>query len=109
MGISFTVTTTYREPLVGWINNLYGAGGYVLPLIFGLYSAFYVDNATVLMLAPVDYCANALLLSASDVARNFNNRGSDIPVYNYTGNYCPNAGDMYKYLTEGLPVPQRYI
>ncbi|XP_065075681.1 fatty acyl-CoA reductase wat-like [Ochlerotatus camptorhynchus] len=103
------ITSTYEEPLVGWINNLYGPGGYMLPILLGLYSAVFVDSTKVPMFAPVDYCSNALLLSAVDVARNFNPTQDNIPVYNYADSCCPNYGKMYDYLLEGLPWPKRYI
>ncbi|XP_062558335.1 fatty acyl-CoA reductase wat-like [Armigeres subalbatus] len=103
------ITSTYKEPLVAWINNMYGAGGYVLPMIFGLYSAYFVDNATVPMFAPVDYCANALLLSAFDVANSFHTGRSVIPVYNYADKSCPNFQDCYNYFIEGLPWIQKSV
>lgn len=101
------ITSTYKEPLVGWINNLYGPGGYMLPTLLGLYSATFVDGTKVPLFAPADYCSNALLLSAVDVARNFNPTQDCIPVYNYADSCCPNYAKTYEYLIEGLPWLKR--
>uniref|UniRef100_A0A182M4D7 Fatty acyl-CoA reductase n=1 Tax=Anopheles culicifacies TaxID=139723 RepID=A0A182M4D7_9DIPT len=55
------VTSAYREPSPGWVNNFNGPAGMVVPVIRGqVYWCYGADDATVHMV-PVDYCVNALL------------------------------------------------
>uniref|UniRef100_A0A182P9V3 Fatty acyl-CoA reductase n=1 Tax=Anopheles epiroticus TaxID=199890 RepID=A0A182P9V3_9DIPT len=60
------VSSAYREPTPGWVNNFNGPAGMVVPVIRGqVYWVYGVDDATVHMV-PVDYCVNALLTVAWD-------------------------------------------
>uniref|UniRef100_A0A182NV71 Fatty acyl-CoA reductase n=1 Tax=Anopheles dirus TaxID=7168 RepID=A0A182NV71_9DIPT len=81
------VTSAYREPAPGWVNNFNGPAGMVVPVIRGqVYWCYGADDATVHMV-PVDYCVNALLAVAWDNARRIQYpepvKREVIPVYNY--------------------------
>jgi alcohol-forming fatty acyl-CoA reductase len=74
------VIPTSREPMVGWIDNMYGPSGIVLGVAAGLLRVMYIDSNQRAELVPVDYCVNSLLQGAYDVAKN---SYEEPPVYNY--------------------------
>ncbi|XP_037946957.1 fatty acyl-CoA reductase wat [Teleopsis dalmanni] len=74
------VITTYKEPVAGWIDNMYGPCGIIVGIGSGVLRVFSgkVDNKA--HIVPVDLCVNALLASAWDIARNSYDTP---PIYNY--------------------------
>jgi alcohol-forming fatty acyl-CoA reductase len=74
------VIPTSREPMVGWIDNMYGPSGIVLGVAAGLLRIMHIDSNKRAELVPVDYCVNSLLQGAYDVAKN---SYEEPPVYNY--------------------------
>lgn len=74
------VVSTYREPLVAWINNLYGPTGVVAATGVGLLRALHCDSHVNANIVPVDMCVNSLIVSACEVAGGHAPR---LPVYNY--------------------------
>ncbi|KAL9888209.1 waterproof isoform 2-T2 [Glossina fuscipes fuscipes] len=74
------VITTYREPVAGWIDNMYGPCGIIVGIGSGVLRVFsgQVDNSA--NVVPVDLCVNALLTSAWDIAKN---KYDSPPIYNY--------------------------
>jgi alcohol-forming fatty acyl-CoA reductase len=74
------VIPTSREPMVGWIDNMYGPSGIVLGVAAGLLRVLYIDRHNRSELVPVDYCVNSLLQGAYDVAKN---SYEEPPVYNF--------------------------
>ncbi|XP_050079843.1 fatty acyl-CoA reductase wat-like [Anopheles maculipalpis] len=81
------VTSAYREPTPGWVNNFNGPAGMVVPVIRGqIYWCYGMADATVHMV-PVDYCVNALLAVGWDNSqrKRLGNpiTGEIVPVYNY--------------------------
>ncbi|XP_055627584.1 fatty acyl-CoA reductase wat-like [Toxorhynchites rutilus septentrionalis] len=103
------VTSTYREPVPGWIDNFNGPSGMVVPLSEGLYSVAFVDGRKRPFIVPVDYCVNALITCAMDVYANHRTR-MGIPVYNYvnTGNN-PTWGTIIGRFCEGLSPAKRFM
>ncbi|KAJ8916661.1 hypothetical protein NQ315_000306 [Exocentrus adspersus] len=79
------VISTYKEPIPGWINNIYGATGVVFGSGMGMLRVLYCDGDADANMVPVDMCINGLIASAWDVAQRFQETKSDfqIPVYNY--------------------------
>lgn len=56
-----TVIPTYKEPVPGWIDNLYGPTSILFGVAHGILRVMYMrinSNATIV---PVDYCVNAML------------------------------------------------
>lgn len=76
------VIPTYKEPVVGWIDNMYGPTGIIVGVGAGLLRVFYGKKENHAELVPVDMCVNGILASAYDIARNYRNL-SEPPVYNY--------------------------
>uniref|UniRef100_A0A0A1XFL8 Fatty acyl-CoA reductase n=2 Tax=Zeugodacus cucurbitae TaxID=28588 RepID=A0A0A1XFL8_ZEUCU len=81
------VITTYKEPISGWIDNMYGPCGIIVGIGSGVLRVFSgkVDNKA--NIVPVDLSVNALLASAWDIARNTYDTP---PIYNYV----PDADNM---------------
>jgi fatty acyl-CoA reductase len=62
------ITSTYKEPLEGWINNFYGPIALITGIAAGVARVSLVNKKTTIQIVPVDYTANAILASAWDVA-----------------------------------------
>lgn len=76
------VIPTYKEPVCGWIDNMYGPTGIIVGVGAGLLRVFYGKKENHAELVPVDMCVNGILASAYDIAQNYRNF-SEPPVYNY--------------------------
>ncbi|KAL7043749.1 hypothetical protein ACKWTF_001650 [Chironomus riparius] len=85
------VTSTSKEPIKGWIDNLYGPTGVVAGAGSGVLRTMHCDKNINANIVPVDMTVNALIVSAYDVAnKKIEKRSSeaekdvcDIPIYNY--------------------------
>ncbi|TMW48065.1 hypothetical protein DOY81_006856, partial [Sarcophaga bullata] len=77
------------EPMPGWTDNLYGPSGLCTWTARGLVRCIYGNSKCKANMVPADYCVNAMIASAWDVARRYNQCSKDskeqreIPVYNY--------------------------
>lgn len=67
-----SVLSTYKEPVPGWTDNLYGPTGLVVGVVRGFIHAIYGDPIKKANLVPADYCVNAIIASAWDSHRRFN-------------------------------------
>jgi fatty acyl-CoA reductase len=65
----FTVVNTETDPIVGWINNLYGAVGVVAGAGYGLLKSMYCDSDIAAEIVPVDMAINNAIAIAWDVAQ----------------------------------------
>lgn len=74
------VIPTYKEPLNGWIDNMYGPTGIIIGVAAGLLRVLYIEKDNNAEIVPVDLCVNSLLASAYDIG---NNSYEEPPVYNY--------------------------
>lgn len=78
--------STYREPIRGWINNIYGPTGVLLGAGLGLFRILHCDRTVNANIIPADMTVNSLIASGWDVVErrkldNFNNE--EIPIYLY--------------------------
>ncbi|XP_043685237.1 fatty acyl-CoA reductase wat-like isoform X2 [Vespula pensylvanica] len=64
------VVPTYREPVPGWIDNLYGPVGITTSVLMGLMRIYYCDGSVKANLVPADLTVNGLIVSAWDIANN---------------------------------------
>ncbi|KAI5729237.1 hypothetical protein M8J76_000504 [Diaphorina citri] len=55
------VVSTWKEPIVGWSNNLYGPGGAAAGAALGLIHTFYAKHDKKCDLIPVDVATNMIL------------------------------------------------
>uniref|UniRef100_A0A1I8PPT4 Fatty acyl-CoA reductase n=1 Tax=Stomoxys calcitrans TaxID=35570 RepID=A0A1I8PPT4_STOCA len=83
------VMSTYKDPIPGWTDNLYGPSGLCTWSARGLVRCIYGNAKYKANMVPADYCVNAMISSAWDVARRYAISKSDseakreLPVYNY--------------------------
>ncbi|CRL00357.1 CLUMA_CG013629, isoform A [Clunio marinus] len=84
------VTSTFQEPVVAWIDNLYGPTGVVAGAGSGVLRTMHCNKNINANIVPVDMTVNALIVSAYDVATKkglqnveTNEKPYEIPIYNY--------------------------
>ncbi|XP_071570403.1 fatty acyl-CoA reductase wat-like [Temnothorax nylanderi] len=81
-GIVCTRLSSAEEPLVGWIDNMYGPQGVTVSFMLGILR-FPPGNPDVKAnIVPVDFTVNALIASAWKVYNQFR-RGKDTLIYNF--------------------------
>ncbi|XP_012059579.1 PREDICTED: putative fatty acyl-CoA reductase CG5065 [Atta cephalotes] len=61
------IISSASEPLVGWIDNIYGPSGFVRSLLLGVARFIHCNGNHKANIVPVDFTANALIASAWDV------------------------------------------
>ncbi|XP_039305879.1 fatty acyl-CoA reductase wat [Solenopsis invicta] len=76
------VVSCANEPLVGWIDNMYGPIGIVVSTLLGFTRFHHCDPNVTANIVPVDFTVNALIASAWDVF-NQRRRGKDMLIYNF--------------------------
>jgi len=64
------VVGTYREPVRGWIDNVYGPTGIVVGAATGVLHTYYLDSNIVTDIIPVDIVVNALICATKETATN---------------------------------------
>ncbi|KYM75387.1 hypothetical protein ALC53_14083, partial [Atta colombica] len=72
------IISSASEPLVGWIDNIYGPSGFVMSLLLGVARFIHCNGNHKANIVPVDFTANALIASAWDV---HNQHGKIFIVY----------------------------
>ncbi|CAH1118467.1 unnamed protein product [Phaedon cochleariae] len=78
------VISTYKEPIPGWIDNLYGPTGVVAGAISGVLRVVANNPDNTCDLVPVDTCVAGLVAAAWDVSSKDSERSTgNIVVYNY--------------------------
>lgn len=60
--------STYKEPLQGWIDNMYGPTGVAAGAGMGFLKSLHCDGSMKANIVPGDMTVNALIASAWDVA-----------------------------------------
>ncbi|XP_043504627.1 fatty acyl-CoA reductase 1-like [Polistes fuscatus] len=66
------VVATEKEPIVGWINNLYGITGIAVGSATGVLHTLYCNEKFICDIIPADYVVNNIIAAAWDVAQNQN-------------------------------------
>lgn len=61
------MVATAREPLRGWVDNVYGPTGVQCGVGAGLCRTFEVNERFIADLVPVDMAVNAIIASAWDI------------------------------------------
>nr|XP_050868827.1 fatty acyl-CoA reductase wat-like isoform X2 [Vespula vulgaris]XP_050868828.1 fatty acyl-CoA reductase wat-like isoform X2 [Vespula vulgaris]XP_050868829.1 fatty acyl-CoA reductase wat-like isoform X2 [Vespula vulgaris]XP_050868830.1 fatty acyl-CoA reductase wat-like isoform X2 [Vespula vulgaris] len=102
------VISTYREPIKGWVDNLYGPIGVTAGASIGLIRITHCNGSIKMNVLPGDLTANGLIVSAWEIANN-RRRNEDIPIYNYVSKDNPITFDELKYMTAkyGIPLPSK--
>uniref|UniRef100_A0A1B0G363 Fatty acyl-CoA reductase n=1 Tax=Glossina morsitans morsitans TaxID=37546 RepID=A0A1B0G363_GLOMM len=108
------VISTYKEPFPGWTDNLYGPSGLCTWSARGLIRCIYGNSRCLANMVPADYCVNAMIGTAWDVARRYKlNKYDDhakskceLPVYNYiSGNNNLTWGQYMNMSRKGFHEP----
>ncbi|KAK2586498.1 hypothetical protein KPH14_011396 [Odynerus spinipes] len=100
------VISTYREPIQGWTDNMYGPMGVAAGAGTGLLRSLHCDGSINANVVPADLATNALIVSAWDVA-NCQRSNGDIPIYNYVNKDNPITYNELKNLSakHGIYLP----
>ncbi|XP_056639603.1 facilitated trehalose transporter Tret1-like isoform X2 [Diorhabda sublineata] len=61
------IVSTYKEPIPGWIDNLYGPTGCCAGVVTGVLRVLYCDPNLVADIVPIDTCVSALISIAWDL------------------------------------------
>ncbi|KAF7267479.1 hypothetical protein GWI33_019312 [Rhynchophorus ferrugineus] len=78
------IISTYKEPVPGWIDNLYGPTGITAGTVSGIIRTALCDGEKIADLIPIDTCVAAILASTWDIKERHSKKNDDkIPVYNY--------------------------
>ncbi|XP_018570240.1 fatty acyl-CoA reductase wat-like [Anoplophora glabripennis] len=82
------VLSTFKEPIRGWCNNLYGATGIFYAASLGILRVVRCDQDKYANIIPADMCVNGMIASAWDGKKRFQeakdeNGIFELPVYNY--------------------------
>ncbi|KAG5343876.1 FACR1 reductase, partial [Acromyrmex heyeri] len=76
------IISSANEPLIGWIDNMYGPSGIATSLLLGV-ARFYRCNGNLKAnIVPVDFTINALIASAWDVHKQ-HRLAKDMLIYNF--------------------------
>ncbi|XP_071653068.1 putative fatty acyl-CoA reductase CG5065 isoform X1 [Temnothorax longispinosus] len=76
------VMSSANEPLVGWIDNMYGPQGVTVTSLLGITRFHRYNPDFKANIVPVDFTVNALIASAWDVCNQFR-RDKDTLIYNF--------------------------
>ncbi|XP_063904221.1 fatty acyl-CoA reductase wat-like [Zophobas morio] len=76
------VMNSLKEPLPGWIDNIYGPIGIAIGAGLGIIRTFHGNHDIVAHLVPVDYVCNCILAATWKTAKE---KKSVTTVYNYIG------------------------
>lgn len=60
--------STAKEPVAGWINNIYGATGVVMGVGMGILRTMHCNPDMIADLVPADMAINVMIATAWDVA-----------------------------------------
>ncbi|XP_046383568.1 fatty acyl-CoA reductase wat-like [Ischnura elegans] len=74
------IIATWREPVSGWIDNLYGPTGVVVGAGTGVLRTLHCDKNIVADMVPVDMTVAALIASAWATAKEYQNLKPIIPI-----------------------------
>lgn len=65
------VLSTYKEPVAGWTDNLYGPSGICSGCVRGYVHVILGNITKKANLVPADYCVNAMISAAWDINRRY--------------------------------------
>ncbi|KAH8246857.1 hypothetical protein KR032_002290 [Drosophila birchii] len=80
-----SIISTYKEPVSGWIDNLYGPIALLYGSARGIIRITHLNVKAQAGIVPVDYCVNTMIALAWYTAGNgVNAQHPDPPIYNLT-------------------------
>lgn len=69
--MSFTVASTYAEPMPGWVDNYLGPTGIVIGAGCGVVRVLHCKKEVTVDIVPVDLVINGILVSSYEASRSF--------------------------------------
>nr|XP_022905980.1 fatty acyl-CoA reductase wat-like [Onthophagus taurus] len=72
------VVSSYKEPIPGWLDNLFGPTSILLGACFGLIRALNVDKNAPAEIVPVDFVINSIIAAGYKTAKT-----QESKIYNY--------------------------
>lgn len=99
------ITSAWKEPIRGWIDNYYGPTGICAAAMMGVLKSLHCDGDIIANIVPVDMCTNALIAIGWDVAEN-HRRGAS-PIYNYVST-CDNPLSWIEYAKINILYGEKY-
>ncbi|XP_071644754.1 fatty acyl-CoA reductase wat-like [Temnothorax longispinosus] len=76
------VLSSANEPFVGWMENMFGPLGLIVPSLLGITRFYHYNPDFRADIVPVDFTVNALIASSWEVFNQFR-RGKDTLIYNF--------------------------
>ncbi|XP_062558329.1 fatty acyl-CoA reductase wat-like [Armigeres subalbatus] len=96
------VTSAYREPIPGWVDNFNGISGMCVPMIQGKFYCCMAEREIASHTVPVDYCVAAMLAVGAERARTRGEATGTVPVFNYATDVNNiRWGDFGKWISKG--------
>ncbi|XP_050664686.1 fatty acyl-CoA reductase wat-like [Leptidea sinapis] len=79
------VTSTAREPLKCWLDNMYGPTGVAVGSVTGMLRTIQVNRDMTADLVPVDFVVNALIAASYSVSQAYNTsvKPQEPPIFNF--------------------------
>ncbi|CAH2101739.1 unnamed protein product [Euphydryas editha] len=78
------VSSTVKEPLKCWLDNMYGPTGVAVGAVTGMLRTMQCDETVTADIVPVDSVVNCLMVAAYDVHKKYTNGTSlEPPIFNY--------------------------
>ncbi|XP_011193929.2 fatty acyl-CoA reductase wat [Zeugodacus cucurbitae] len=79
------ITSTYAEPIPGWVDNYAGATGSLFAMAQGMLRVLYIHVNNPALVVPVDFCANTILACGYKTGQQekVENVKSEPLIYNY--------------------------
>ncbi|XP_046659931.1 fatty acyl-CoA reductase wat-like [Homalodisca vitripennis] len=74
------VISSYKEPVRGWIDNVYGPTGLMVGLGTGVIHTYFGDETHITDIVPVDLVTNALIATSWRAGTHIE---GDIPIFNF--------------------------
>ncbi|TGZ47496.1 Fatty acyl-CoA reductase, partial [Temnothorax longispinosus] len=91
------VLSSANEPLVGWIDNMYGPLGITVTSLLGITRFHRCNPDMKANIVPVDFTVNGLIASAWDVGNNQFRRNKDTFIYNFVSPDDRPTWNKYRY------------
>ncbi|KAJ8982207.1 hypothetical protein NQ317_013509, partial [Molorchus minor] len=86
-----------KEPIRGWINNLYGPTGVVVGTGAGFIRVVHINNSITANVIPVDICVNSLLAVAWEAAENFKKAKEERSDFKLTTYNCESSTENVRH------------
>ncbi|XP_048004155.1 fatty acyl-CoA reductase wat-like [Leguminivora glycinivorella] len=78
------VTSTAKEPLVCWLDNMYGPTGVAIGAVTGILRTLQCDEKVTADIVPVDMTVNCLMVAAANVHKTYKRSPPpEPPIFNY--------------------------